>query len=258
MKLLTIMISTMNNNITNLRKVVEIQHPDICYLIIHQNHKNVSIPNFLNRDDIKIIKSSTRGLSKSRNIGLRNCRTEYALIADDDVEYIEDGIKNVLHILKTTKLDFATFKIKTPFDQPEFRDYKESVYSFSNGRIQIASIELIVNVKEVLNKKIQFDERFGLGTILRQGEEEILINDLLKLNLVGSYYPIYIVKHPFESTGTKSIKESQKFFIKGAFSKRIESKMILPKYKSTFRTLKNNLFYHLGRVYILVTKKSKY
>lgn len=248
----------MNNNITNLRKVVEIQHPDICYLVIHQNHKSVSIPNFLNRDDIKIIKSSTRGLSKSRNIGLRNCRTEYALIADDDVEYIEDGIKNVLHILKTTKLDFATFKIKTPFDQPEFRDYKESVYSFSNGRIQIASIELIVNVKEVLNKKIQFDERFGLGTILRQGEEEILIDDILKLNLIGCYYPIYIVKHPFESTGNKNIKESHKFFIKGAFSKRIDSKMILPKHKSFFRTIKNNLFYHLGRGYISVTKKSKY
>ena len=244
----------MNNNIFNLEKVVNIKHPEILYLVIHQNHTKTVIPDFLIREDIEVIQTNTKGLSKSRNIGLNNCKTEYALITDDDVEFIENGVLEILDIIKSNKLDFATFKIKTPINQPEFRDYKNEEYSFSNGRIQVASIELLVNVRRVISERIQFDERFGLGTILNQGEEEILISDFLEFNLEGRYYPTYIVIHSYESTGTRKIRESKRYFIKGAFSKRINSKVTIPKNISIFRKIKNYFFYHLGRCYILLTK----
>lgn len=107
------------------------------------------------------------------------------------------------------------------------------------------------------SKNIFFDERFGLGTILRQGEEEILVNDLITAKLKGNYYPLYIVEHPFESTGSMPMKESKKYFLKGAFSKRLESEITLPKFNSFLRNLKNFTFYFLGRTYILLTSKTK-
>jgi hypothetical protein len=54
-----------------------------------------------------------------------------------------------------------------------------------------------------------------------RGEEEILIHDLQKKNSIGFYFPIYIVKHPFLSTGKIKLKEWKNYFIKG-FHQRIE------------------------------------
>lgn len=243
----------MNGNIANLKKVVKIQHPEIRYLIIHQNHKNVSIPNFLLRPDIKVVQNHTKGLSISRNIGLRNCTTQYALIADDDVEYIEEGICQLLEIIKNDVPDFASFKIKTPDNEPEFKEYPKEKCAFKNKQLQVASIELLVNVEQLKLKNIYFDERFGLGTILRQAEEEILVNDLIKANLEGVYYPIYIVKHPFDSTGTTSVKEIKKYFIKGAVTKRTNGIKNIDKNQNKIRYIKNSLFFYFGNFYITIT-----
>ena len=104
---LTIIISTLNERILNIEKAISLIHPQINYLIIHQNKKAIKTPEFLKREDIRIINTLSKGLSKSRNIGLKNCKTEYAIIGDDDVEYIEDGIIKILDIIKTSAPDFA-------------------------------------------------------------------------------------------------------------------------------------------------------
>lgn len=243
----------MNSNILNLENVVKIEHSSICYLIIHQNHQNHQIPSFLNRKDITVIQNKSKGLAKSRNIGLENCKTKYVLLADDDIEYIEEGIFNILNVLNEDNVDFATFKIKTSDNESEFRTYFSKKTLFNNTKIQVASIEIVLNVDSLRKYKIKFDERFGLGTILRQGEEEILINDLLRKKYIGYFYPTYIVKHPFESTSTKNINELKKYFIKGAYYKRIEEDFIFPVFKSLIRKYKNLFFYHLGRFYIIIT-----
>lgn len=254
---LTILISTLNEGVLGLKNLISINHPEIRYLIVHQNHNNISLPDFLKRDDIEVVDTKTKGLSKSRNIGLKRCTTDYALIADDDVEYVETGLMKILEIIRTIKPDFASFKIQTPDNEPPFRLYKTEKYSFDKGYISIASIELLLNIYSLKENNILFDERFGLGTRLRQGEEEILIHDMLQKKLNGYYFPYFIVKHPYESTGTRPIKESRKYFLKGAFAKRLNNKTEIPNYSSSIRNLKNSIFFNLGKCYISLTSKTK-
>ncbi len=190
--LLTIIISTYDEGILELKKAIKIENPSIKYLIVFQNPKHIRIPDFLNRKDIDIIDSKTKGLSVSRNIGIENCKTPYALLSDDDVEYIEEGLDQVLEIIQKEKIDFATFKIKTYDGEPEYNDYSSEKEEIKNIQHYISSIEILVNLQTLKLKKIKFDERFGLGTFLMKGEEEILIHDLQKKNSIGFYFPIYI------------------------------------------------------------------
>ena len=254
---LTIIISTLNERILNIEKAISLIHPQINYLIIHQNKKAIKTPEFLKREDIRIINTLSKGLSKSINIGLKNCKTKYAIIGDDDVEYIEDGIIKILDIIKTSAPDFATFKIKTPNDEQDFKNYPLKKHSFNDFYIPVASIEILLNITKIKNKRLAFDERFGLGTILKRGEEEIFIQDLIRNGLMGFFHPIFIVKHPYESTGTLPIKESFRYFLKGAIAERLNLQLNNLNFNSFIRSFKNRIFMLAGRSYILFTKRTK-
>lgn len=256
MNRLTIIISTMNERILGMEKAIRIVHPQIKYLIIHQNRSNISVPDFLKRNDIEIINTLTLGISKSRNIGIKNCKTEYAIIGDDDVTYIEEGLIKTLDIIDIDKPDFASFKIETPEGEPEFKIYPLQKLFFKNSHLTVASIEILINVNKIKSKYIAFDERFGLGTLLRQSEEEIFIHDVIDNDLNGTYYPIFFVKHPYESTGTKKIKESKKYFLKGALSQRLGQKYKLPRFDSPIRHFKNAVFLYCGKMYITLTQRT--
>ena len=112
-------------------------------------------------------------------------------------------------------------------------------------------------IQKIKDKRLAFDERFGLGTKLKRGEEEIFIQDLIKNGLWGVFYPIYIVKHPFESTGTKPMKESFRYFFKGAFSERLGLQLNQLNFNNFIRCIKNRIFMQAGRFYILFTQKTK-
>lgn len=248
---LTVLVSTLNEGIYNLEKTVSLKRPDLCYLIVHQTIKQIQTPEFLLREDIKVISSPTKGLSKSRNIAIKNCATEYALIADDDIEYIFEGIDEVINIIKSQKPDFATFKIKTPDFEPEYKKYCLESFRIGNKKNHFySSVEILLNVKSLKKNHIYFDERFGLGTPLKSGEEEILINDLVANKLMGQYYPIYIVKHPHESSGKQKRSHNFKIFMKGALAARTNNYVYKSSSKHLFRKILDYSVYYYGILYI--------
>lgn len=248
---LTILVSTLNGGVAKLEKTVRIRSEKIKYLIVHQNPKNVEVPDFLRREDITIIDTKSIGLSNSRNLGLKNCTTEYALIADDDVEYIEEGINKVISIISNTTVDFLTFKIETPSGQPEYKIYPDRAYSLKLEKHWISSIEICVNVHSLKRNNISFDRRFGLGTILKKGEETILLNDIIKKGLTTRYYPIYVVKHPFDSSGKIKRSLMYSFFFLGAYNERNQIRNLNKDYGH--EQLRNKICYYLGGLYIKVT-----
>jgi len=249
--MLTIIISTYSHRILRLKKVVKFKHEKIKYLIIHQTHHKVDVPYFLIREDITIIQDDSIGLTKSRNIGLKNCETNFALIADDDVEYIFEGIQNVLDIIENDRPDFATFKIKSP--DKEYKNYTQDKTIIDNNlKHFISSIEILLNINKIKQNNIQFDERFGLGTKLIGGEENILIHDCINHGLKGIYYPIYIVIHPYESSGKKNYSETDRYFKLGASCKRknVKRSFFSFRNRNIFKMIINYLNYLRGRNYI--------
>lgn len=251
---LTIVISCLGTGIENIEKAISYKNPHLRYLIVHQNKIKISIPDFLNREDVTVINSETKGLAKSRNIGLKSCKTEFALIGDDDVEYIPDGLERLLRIINDEKPDFATFKILTPEGEPEYKQYsKEKFEIASKFRHWFSSIEILLNVPKIVNNNISFDERFGLGTILKSGEEEVFIHDCIKNNLKGRFYPIYIVRHPYASSGKKQRKMSEQMFFWGALSVRNKATYGKTFHVKRIRKYKNILFFNLGKFYVKLT-----
>jgi glycosyltransferase involved in cell wall biosynthesis len=246
----------MNERILGMEKAIRIIHPQIKYLIIHQNRHDIEIPDFLKRNDIEIINSQTLGTSKSRNLGINNCTTEYALLTDDDVDYIDPAIEEVLKIIETEAPDFGIFKVKTPDGEPDFKNYPSEKLVFTSFLLSLGTIEILLNVAKIRKEKIAFDERFGLGSVLRQGDEDIFIEDVIQKGFKGFFYPIFLVRHPYESTGTRPMKEYKKYMLKGAYSQRQGMKYKVPKFDSAIRFLKNNLFFYIGRIYILFTKRT--
>lgn len=252
MKLLTVIISTLNEGITNTLGAVHIQHPMVQYLIIHQNNTGFAIPSLLERADITIITTQSVGLSKSRNIGLQYCQTAYALIADDDLIYVEGGFDLILQHLNRTGADLLTFKIKTSPNEPEYKFYASHEMSLQDPGIHyISSVEICAHIPTLKEHNITFDERFGLGTTLKKGEEEILIDDCLKSGLKCIFIPAYIVRHPFESSGKSIPSRWAISFFEGAFNERLKRFRILERNMfKNFSNFRYKFVEYLGMFYI--------
>lgn len=253
--MLTILISTLEEGIKRLDRAVRIQHPLIRYLIIHQAQRGSDLPYFLKqRPDISVVTSTSRGIAISRNIGLRHCQTPYALIADDDVEFLPDGLDKLLHVISSEKPDFALFKIKTPNGQPAYKAYPDAPYAVSELKHWVSSIEIVVNADKVKAERLWFDERFGLGSKLGYGEEEIFVTDMIQRNWKGVYFPVYIVVHPFESSGKQERGFRQRHFFQGAFDcrtgrRRCRNNSLL-QYLQSPRLLLEELYYLQGEKFI--------
>lgn len=253
---LTVLISTLNEGILGLEKVVAIVHPQVCYLVIHQNLERISIPEFLNRTDIEVITSYTKGLSKSRNLGIKHCKTPYALIADDDVRYFEDSFDTIIKTFENrADLDLAMFKIKTPPGDPEYKKYPENAYVLKEESHIFSSIEIAFRLSSIRQHKIKFDRRFGLGSYIPRGEELFFVLDTISKKLHCMYFPYFIVEHPYESSGKTRPKGLRRKFDNGAVEERLH-RFSFGKIKWKFyrESLMNNMVYILGALFIRCTR----
>ena len=127
-----------------------------------------------------------------------------------------------------------------------FTDIRNDVVSTPNlwERFHLTNLN-----KELLNKLSSHEIEFNNSDKTNQS-----IHDLQKKNSIGFYFPIYIVKHPFLSTGKIKLKEWKNYFIKGAFHRRIEKTNYTLPPTNKLRDLKNSFFYILGKIYIKYTK----
>lgn len=251
-KKLTVLISTLNEGINGLDRVVAIKHPLVCYLVIHQNKNNIPIPDFLNRADIEVITSKTTGLSKSRNLGIKHCKTSYALIADDDVSYFENTFDMIISVFENdTSLDLAMFKIKTSSGEPDYKKYPENIQVLMEESHVFSSIEIALRVSSIRKNKIKFDRRFGLGSYVPRGEELFFVLDCISKRLLCMYFPYFIVQHPFESSGKRKVQGLKRHFYRGAVEERMKKfsfKNI--KWKRYKESIINNLVYISGVIFI--------
>lgn len=166
-----------------------------------------------------IITEST-GLSASRNIAIKSSQADIILFSDDDVKHTAKYAENIINAFRETDADIITFKIKTP-DNEEFKEYKRKPFSHNKLSIfKVNSIEIAAKRKSLVEKKIFFDEAFGLGSKFKTGEENIFLFDALKAGLKIAFHPETIVIHPKESSGSNLKKNQDLIKSKGAVIRR--------------------------------------
>lgn len=182
-----------------------------CIVINQCNNNKVDEIEDENRH-VKYISTDERGLSKSRNMAIRNSKADICILCDNDVEYVENYDEIITNKFKEyPQFDLIVFHIKKnrPGSKPYFASVKKMGY-FSS--LKVFSPEIAFRRKSLKNKNIEFKEMFGAGAKYSMGEENIFLYECLKKGLKILYVPEKIANLREEkSTWFKGYNE--KFFI---------------------------------------------
>jgi len=196
---LTIAIATMGDRASGIH--LPLTDPQITYIVVIQRPRE-ALPPALVRPDVEVIESDQIGLSNSRNVALDAARTEFMLLADDDLGYCLDGILSMLSTFaRTPETAIMTGRLAHDDGTP-MKKYPEtrSPWVKSNcGRI--GSPEIMIRLSAIRGRGIRFDPRFGLGSNLPSGEEFIFVIDAISAGLQAEFLPLTLATHPPISTG---------------------------------------------------------
>ncbi len=219
---LEIVISTMDReNLDFLEPMFPFStFSDFSILIINQTHKaNILVSEF---SGVRVINSTEKGLSKSRNVGLKMSVKKILLIADDD-EVFKEGFDDFIISSYNSypKAAVISFQVENEH-QKSFRKYLEETKTNLNqlDLFGILSPEMSINKKVLDNSEVQFDVNFGLGARFQMGEEAIFLMDLKSKNQQIVYIPQVIASTPFLTT-TDKLDFRVRYYIQGAFLARV-------------------------------------
>ena len=156
------------------------------------------------------INTTERGLSRSRNMAIRNATADICMLADDDMEYRTDYPQTVLAAFERVDADLIGFQVLGI--EREFKKYspEESSVSYLHS-MKMASVELAFRRMSFLQKNITFDELIGAGTEFLMGEENAMLFQCLQKRLRVYYMPQVIADlHMGQSTWFT--KKDDKYF----------------------------------------------
>lgn len=142
----------------------------------------------------RVINTTERGLSKSRNKAISNAHGELCLICDDD-ERLTDNYPWILRESACQHPEYSVFAFR--FDMPEHYYMKKTFWEEQReinyiDALKISSVQLAFRLKDIRNGNIRFDETVGSGITKAGGEEKIFQHDCLKKGLKILYQPITI------------------------------------------------------------------
>lgn len=138
---------------------------------------------------VTYIETKERGLSKSRNMAIRNASEDICILCDNDVEYLPDYEDKILHAFEEYKdADLIVFYIKRPERlAPNYPKAKRMGYL---SVLKIFSPEIAFRKSSI--EGISFNEIFGAGAKYKMGEENIFLYDCLKRHKKIMYVPVHI------------------------------------------------------------------
>lgn len=226
MKKLQVMICTFGPE--GIERVANAHHPvmdDVEYIVGWQlPDGDCDIPESLKaRHDFKIYKTDSKGLSKNRNFILSKATAPLLLVSDDDADYYENCLREVIHSFeKNPDLGLITFKYDS---YPQQKNYPEKSFSLSNPPkgYYISSLDIAFR-RELIQGRIFFNENFGVGATFISGEEEIFCHDCLKSGIKGAFVPVSICRHDASTTSSRHKNSPEFIRTKGAVISKLHPK----------------------------------
>jgi len=190
---------------------------------------------------VKWFNVSERGLSKSRNMALEHATGNICVLADDDLEYIENYSDLIIEQFNLhPEADIITFQIEGI--EKKFKNYhKKSKKLNYLTSMKISSVEIAFRLEKIKKSDIKFDEEFGAGSKYIMGEENLFLANCIKNGLKIVYVPLKIADlHVCESTWFNGYNKDY-FISKGAvFTAMSKSLSLL--YIFQFALRKYNLY----------------
>lgn len=208
-----VLLSTMFQTDHSILDKINLQSDAV---VINQGDRDGSCHISYKGYDVTWIDSPERGLSRSRNLAIRNADADVCLLCDDD-EILYDGYaENILQAYQTLpdaelivfNVDFSGAgrtekKFLSPQKKPKYRSYGSVHVSFALSAVR---------------DRILFNTQFGSGSgVYLSGEDSLFCRDCQKAGLHCYTYP-YTVAKVFCGDSTWFTGYNAKYFFdKGAY-----------------------------------------
>jgi len=142
-----------------------------------------------------------RGVSRSRNRVLERCQGEVVVFADDDIEYLPSFTMALAQAFAdypdAAAITFPVLAKETGLPTRRFPDTPRR-----HTRLSITGVGTIeIAVRPRILGGIRFDERFGLGAQVSQGDEPVFLTDALRAGRRLHYWPAPLCQHEGLSSG---------------------------------------------------------
>jgi glycosyltransferase involved in cell wall biosynthesis len=198
-----IAISTLEEGIHKVKKILLEERAGLKYLIVHQcsdssiyDYESI----FSGRPDVRVIVTNTIGLAISRNIAADNVSGDIIIPTDDDIVLLASAIDQIIKIHLNYKSEIITFTAVDENGEPR-RLYPSKIIQHNKRSVfSLSSIEITIK-RSAFENGLRWDTDFGLGQKYRGGLENAMMYNALFLNIGALFYPSVIVKHPKEGTG---------------------------------------------------------
>lgn len=168
-------------------------------IIVDQNDDDRVIPiveEFKTQFPITHIRSSQKGLSHNRNIGLQYAHGDIIAFPDDDCEYKNDTLKNVLDYLH--QYDFVSFSLTNDVED-RFKFYnKTHSFEINPKTFYYAGPSYVLFINKDALSNFKFDEKLGCGTEFGAGEESDMVLFMLSKNKKGFFSCENRIYHPYK------------------------------------------------------------
>lgn len=144
------------------------------------------------RQQITMIYTTERGLSRSRNMAIAHAAADICLIADDDELFNDDATENILKAYEEhPEADLITFKVEGSISS--HRKYAQSVTKIDYLKaLHISSVQITFRRQRIIEKGLGFDPEMGSGSGHGCGEETKFLYDCLHKGLRIVHVPITI------------------------------------------------------------------
>ena len=175
---LEILIATMNRTNLDFLKSMFSKNDftDLHLLIINQTTPGTELVS--THDNIRVINSYEKGISKSRNLALANAQGKYCLITDDDVLFETNFDERIISGHQNLNAEIITFQTRTTkgrpyWSYPQNGDLSKSLLS------KVLSIEISFKREQIQKAQITFNELFGLGAEFEDSESYLFLREAL-------------------------------------------------------------------------------
>ena len=206
---LAIIISALGENLHKIENWISsdiLEKTNEVIIVIQKSKSFESKIKKLEEIGCKVFVDNKIGLSRSRNIGIKNCNSDFFWILDDDVYTDSNMIEHILIEIQSKKADIYTFRISRNKSHSVMYKKYSSISKVSKLRLlKTSSIELVISKKMIDKYNIIFNENFGLGSKYPMCEENLFLLDCYIKKMKIIHIPKVVVIHEDISSGYGNI-----------------------------------------------------
>ena len=167
----------------------------------------------------RMISTKERGLSRSRNMALRNSKGDLLILSDDDECFSPNytsEVRNAFNQLPLASvIAFNVNRINVPMKK---NYYHITTMKLADNFRAFGSPMIAFRRESILNNNIFFNEEFGSGSLWGPGEESIFLSVVRNKKLLVYEHPYVLTTIDYSNTSKWFFGFDERFFYnQGAF-----------------------------------------